>query len=104
MKPRSPVIPGQKWDETIYAKHQPEYNPLPSICTAEGIAISRWRLSWRERLRILFRGNLWLHVHTFGQPLQPVLLETTAPEIHLTTDMPPGPPPEPIVTGAKMVG
>lgn len=79
MTPVSPVIPGFKITETIFAKDQPEYIPLPAWRGEDGRVVTRWRLTWKERLRILFFGNLWLTVLTFNHPLQPVKLETECP-------------------------
>lgn len=76
MRPVSPVIPGSKYPEVVYAKDQPEYLPLPAIVSANGGALTRWKLSWRERLCVLLSGDIYLGVLTFGQPLQPVMLMT----------------------------
>jgi hypothetical protein len=80
MKSLSPVVPGFEDQEVVYAKDQPEYEPLPALLIDGGeTVITRWRLSWRERLSILFRGDLYLWVYTFRRPLQPVLLQTEKP-------------------------
>ena len=55
-----------------YAEDQPEYLPLPVYRDAEGGTISCWQLSWREKLKILFTGKLWIDIHTFNSPLQPI--------------------------------
>lgn len=77
--PTSPVLPNQLVKETIFAKDQPQYQPLPSFRTAEGIVITRWRFAWQERLRLLFTGDLWLEQHTFNHPLQPVRMNVHCP-------------------------
>jgi hypothetical protein len=61
---------------TVYAKHQPEYRPLPAhrFGDAEGRIACCWSLSWHERMRVLFTGRVWHQVLTFNQPLQPQLL------------------------------
>jgi len=64
---------------TTYAKDQPEYLPLPCFKEDDGTVITRWRLSWWERLQVLVGGSIWLSVLTFNRPLQPVKLETTCP-------------------------
>ena len=81
MKPISPVIPGRNFPEVVFAKHQPEYLPLPAISNPEGRVTTRWCLSWRERLQALWGGNVWLQVLTFNHPLQPVKLMTEPPEV-----------------------
>lgn len=37
--------------------------------------VSRWYLTWRDRLRILFYGHIWLSVHS-GQTQPPVRLDS----------------------------
>lgn len=78
MKPVSPVIPGLP--EVVYAKDQPEYLPLPAHRAEDGCVTTRWRLTWKERLKVLVTGNIWLQLLTFNQPLQPVMLHTHLPE------------------------
>ena len=81
MEPVSPVIPGCEGFESVYAKGQPQYLPLPALHTPQGDGVvTRWRLTWRERLRILWTGNLYLEIRTFGLPLQPLKPSTTEPE------------------------
>ena len=57
-----------------YAKDQPEYLPLPvfKANTPQGECVSCWKLSFIERLRILFTGKLWVSMLTFNKPLTPV--------------------------------
>lgn len=82
MKPVSPVVRGYKDKELVFAKDQPEYLPLPALPLDFGNSIAtRWRLTWRERLRVLFRGDVYLSVMTFRQRLQPVMLETEPPDL-----------------------
>jgi len=67
----------------VYAANQPEYLPLPALKDGgpgEQVT-SCWRLTWRERIRLLLTGKLWLAVWTFGQPLQPILHGTTPEEV-----------------------
>ena len=54
----------------MLAKNQPPYLPLPCYQN-ERETISCWRLTWRERLRLIFGVPLWLRQCNFGQPLQP---------------------------------
>lgn len=60
----------------VVAKDQPQYAPLPAF-------VDRWYdknaqpvifcmgLSFRERVKLLFTGRLWVSLLTFGKPLQP---------------------------------
>lgn len=55
---------------TIWAKDQPLYLPLPAY-TNKIETISCWKLTWMERIKILFSGKLWLRQMNFGDNLQP---------------------------------
>lgn len=63
----------------ILAKEQPQYLPLPVYRTKDGLTISCWRLSFKERLKLLFTGRMWVHMLTFNQPLQPLFLDVDDP-------------------------
>lgn len=79
MKPITPVVPGFKLPVTTFAEDQPEYLPLPSFRCEDGKVITRWQLTWGERLRVLISGSIWLSQLTFFKPLQPVKLTTSCP-------------------------
>lgn len=79
MQPISPVCPYRELPEVVYAKDQPEYRQLPAYRESDGTVVTRWRLSWSERIKLLFTGDLWLTVLTFNHPLQPVKLQTKCP-------------------------
>ncbi len=83
MKPMSPVLPGVDLEETVYSKNQPPYIPLPArrLEDPEGTILTRWRLTWRERCKILWSGDLYLWVLTFGQRLQPLRPTVDRPEM-----------------------
>lgn len=55
---------------TVWGKNQPEYLPLPAY-TDDKQTVTCWALTWRERLKILFTGRLWLRQLNFGDALQP---------------------------------
>ena len=84
MRPVSPVVPGYEEHEIVFGKDQPEYQPLPTLGFNEdgqvGV-ISRWRFTWRERLRVLFGADVFLYVKTFGAKLQPVMVAVDRPSI-----------------------
>jgi hypothetical protein len=63
----------------IIAKDQPEYIPMPAYVAADGTVTCCWRLSWRERLRVLKSGTIWHQILTFRQPLQPQILTVKPP-------------------------
>lgn len=64
---------------TIYAKDQPEYLPLPAHRNAEGYTISCWKMSLSERIRALLTGRIYLSVLNFASPLQPQRLTVEKP-------------------------
>ncbi|MBQ3765872.1 MAG: hypothetical protein II874_03960 [Bacteroidales bacterium] len=57
---------------TVYGADQPEYKPLHAQRTGN-VTITCYRLSFKERVKLLFTGLLWLGQMNFGQPLQPQL-------------------------------
>jgi hypothetical protein len=86
MEPVSPVLLRCPLElpETVFAKNQPEYLPLPAVVTRDGCVTSRWRLTWRERLRVLWTGDLWLQQFAFGHALQPQRPSVTEPQFELS--------------------
>jgi hypothetical protein len=70
VSPSRPVEGGH----VVYAGNQPEYQPLPAWRKPDGEVVSRWRLTWQERLAALLGRTLYIEVLTFNQPLQPVFL------------------------------
>lgn len=70
---------------TIVAKDQPQYRPMPAwidSCKStnpEGRLICKWKLSLKERIKLLFTGILWHHILTFHSSIQPQLLSTEFP-------------------------
>lgn len=53
------------------AKEQPEYLTLPAHISGEGITTSCWQLTFKEKIKLLFTGKLYLQVMTGGGKLQP---------------------------------
>lgn len=86
MKPVSPVVPGVNLPEVVFAEDQGQYLSLPAYRNENDPAypvLTRWKLSWRERFKILLSGDLYLWLLTFGKPLQPLNLTVDKPkEIH----------------------
>ena len=78
MKP----IPFAGCDRT-YGESQQEYQGLPAkhLGGQQGIVLCCWRLTWRERMAVLWRGIVWHQVMTFNHPLQPQLLSTSPPMV-----------------------
>lgn len=64
---------------TVFAKDQPEYLPLPAHVTTDGQVITLWEMTPEEREYFLKTGRIYLRVLTFGQRLQPVSLSVNYP-------------------------
>lgn len=60
-----------KQANTIIAKDQPPYLPLPAHKTEDGHVTSCWQLTWKERFKILVNGKFFFTVWTFNHLLQP---------------------------------
>jgi len=60
---------------TVIAKDQGEYLPLPAYVErsqlSNGEVVTCWKLTFLERLKVLFTGKFWFTVYAFGHPLQP---------------------------------
>lgn len=66
----------------VFGEGQEEYQPLPAFVDPEDPrreVISCWRLGWRERLRLLVTGRVWLRQLTFRSPLQPQVAQVDYP-------------------------
>lgn len=64
----------------IFAKDQPEYDPLPASVDARGVVMTEWEPTAEELDRLLSGGRIRLWVHTFRQPLQPLSIDVIAPD------------------------
>lgn len=82
MSPASPVLPSVgPIHETVIAKNQPEYIPLPAIISGDrDMVTTRWSLSLVERLRILITGSLYHQQMVFGGKAQPIKMSVVAPK------------------------
>jgi hypothetical protein len=65
--------------DTVFAKDQPQYLPLPAHRNEEGIVTSCWRMGIAERLKALLTGRICVQAMTFNSPLQPIKLTTKNP-------------------------
>lgn len=84
----SPVLPGVDLEahglrELQGGKGQSQYRVLPCIRFEDetGTLLCRMKLGWRERLRVLLTGNVWLAQLTFGGPITPVNAYCEQPEL-----------------------
>lgn len=60
----------------VYAKDQPEYNPLPAYKDTDGTVTTCWELTPEELEEVKKSGKIWLSQMTFNRPLQPVNMFT----------------------------
>jgi hypothetical protein len=85
MTAQSPVLlnASVRFPEVVLAKDQPQYQQLPVMISnsPEAIMTARFHLTWRERLQVLFGGNVWLQQLTFGSPFRPTKILTKEPPI-----------------------
>lgn len=77
-----------KYCNVVYAENQPEYQNLPALKleTDNGEVISCWKLSFKERLIILFTGKMWLSLLSFNKPLTPSFLSVNRKEVFTIID------------------
>jgi len=57
-----------------YAEDQPQYLTLPVLRTPDGRVVTMWQLEPNDRLLLANGVPITLVLHTFGQPLQPIML------------------------------
>ena len=69
-----------KEEPILFAKDQPEYQPLPAYKYKDNV-LSCWNLSWKERLQVLFGGRIFLTLKVFGKPLTPSYISSDFKEI-----------------------
>jgi hypothetical protein len=67
----------------VFAKDQPQYQPLPAFRynTEQGEVISCWKLSFKERIKLLLTGKLWVCLLSFNKPLTPSYFTTEKKEV-----------------------
>lgn len=73
-----------KHQNVIFAENQPEYQSLPALKldTPEGEVITCWGLTFKERLKVLFTGKVWVSLMSFNQPLTPSYLAVNRKEVY----------------------
>jgi hypothetical protein len=81
MKPVSPVIKTVALNEVIYAKDSTKYLPLPAFRYDDGTVLMRWKMTFWERVRALFVGDVYVWLLTFNDPLQPINLQVEPPKM-----------------------
>ena len=66
-----------------FAENQSEYLPLPGFKNDSplGEFVFCMGLSFRERLKILFTGKMWVSLLTFNRPLTPSFLTVNKSDV-----------------------
>jgi len=74
-----------KAQNCTYAENQKEYLPLPAYKdpSPEGYVISCWQLSFKEKVKLLFGGKIWLSLMSFHKPLTPSFLTVNKKDVLL---------------------
>ena len=62
----------------VIGKDQPEYQYLPAYVDDREF-ISCWKLTFRERFKVLLTGQIWNRQMIFGNKFAPTLLQTENP-------------------------
>lgn len=67
----------------VLAQNQDEYEDLPGYIDVDNphLFVCKWKLSFRERIKMFLKGELWHQVWTFGNPLQPQYLTLKRDEV-----------------------
>jgi hypothetical protein len=70
-----------KESNSVYGADQNQYMPLPCCVRADitdtnKIVTSCWRLTLKERIKVIFTGKIFVSILTCNQPLQPQRLTT----------------------------
>ncbi len=69
----------------VFAENQPEYLPLPALRIEgnEGHVISCWKMTFKERIKVLFTGVIWLDLMSFNRPLTPSFMAVNRKEVYI---------------------
>lgn len=60
------------------AKNQPEYGNLP-MHRNDTTVTSCWKMTWRERIRVLFTGRVWLQLLEYDRLITPSIVSANNP-------------------------
>lgn len=77
-----------KHTNKTYAEDQPQYRPLPVVAleSEQGEVIACWKGNFRERLKFLFTGKMYVLICTFNKPLAPSFVTVNRKEVYSHTD------------------
>jgi hypothetical protein len=73
---------------TKFAEHQDQYTTLPAlkIESDEGYVITCWKLTFFEKLKVLFSGKIWMSLMTFNKSLTPSFLSVNRSNVYYHPD------------------
>lgn len=73
----------------VFARNQPEYQPLPASVDSDGLVMTEWEPSEEELARLLVGGRIRLWIHGTdvekGRPFTPLQIEVIEPECGFQT-------------------
>jgi len=85
LKPQNEITKDLKANMLLMPGNTGADDNLPAYY-ANGIITTRWKLSWKERLAVLFKGSIWLNVMSGTHP--PVRIDAEAPFEVIKTNIP----------------
>ena len=77
-----------KHQNIVFASNQSEYLPLPAlkIDSPNGEVISCWKMSFKERIKVLLTGTVWLSLMSFNKPLTPSYISVNRKDVYSLPD------------------
>ncbi len=73
-----------KHQNVVFAKDQPEYQPLPAlkIDSPQGEVVSCWQMTFKERIKVFVTGKIWLSLMSFNKPLTPSFMSVNRKDVY----------------------
>lgn len=77
-----------KYSNAVYGEGQDEYLPLPALKLdgTNGEVITKWKPSFKDRIKILFGAHVYTSQLTFQRLLQPIRLGTKRQDFFITNE------------------
>jgi len=69
-----------KEQNKVYAESQDEYQNMPAHMTPNGIVTSCWKMGFKERVKVLFTGIVWVRLWTMNGSPQPQMAQVEKPD------------------------
>ena len=84
MQPVMPTTPHEGAHQVVFGTTQPQiYRPLPAAVSPDGLVLTEWEMSADELEALLQGGRVRIWLHTFGGPMNPLVVEVVAPDCGL---------------------